>query len=54
MQNLWGEDRFDGMANGMSKIDEISQTRLTFVNGNNVCLDGDGGDDDAKEEILCW
>lgn len=36
----------------MTKIDEVAQTSLSFVNGDDVRFDGDRADDDLKEEFL--
>lgn len=41
------------MADRMSEIDEVAKSSLTFVDGDDVGLDGNGSNDDGEQEILC-
>jgi hypothetical protein len=47
-----GEDGLDGMSDGVAKVNKIAQPRLALVDGDDVCLDGDGALDDGEEEFL--
>ena len=52
MQHGRGEHRLDGMADSVSEIDEIAQTRLAFVDSDNMRLDVDGTRHDTQKEGL--
>ena len=41
------------MTNGVSEVDEIAETCLALIDGDNVGLDRDGADDYRQEEFLC-
>ena len=40
------------MTDAVSKVDEIAQTGLALVDGDNVRLDSDGTGDDRQEQLL--
>lgn len=48
MQDGRGEDGLDGMANGVAEVDEVAETRLAFVDGDDVRLDGNRPDDNGE------
>lgn len=41
------------MADRMPKIDEVAETSLAFVNGDDVGFDRNGSYDNREQEILC-
>ena len=40
------------MPDGVAKVDEVAQACLALVDGDDVCFDRDGTDDDAEEDVL--
>ena len=52
VENGGGENGLDGMADRVSKVDEVPQPRLAFVYSDNVGLDGDAADDNPEEKRL--
>jgi hypothetical protein len=39
MENGGGKDGFDGVSDAVTKVDEIAETSLAFVDGDDVRLD---------------
>lgn len=37
----------------MPEIDEVAESSLAFIDGDDVGLDGNGSDNDGEQEILC-
>jgi hypothetical protein len=52
VEHVWGEDGFDGVADGVTKVDEVSESSLAFVDGDDVGFDVDTASDDGEEERL--
>jgi hypothetical protein len=42
------KDSLDGMSDGVSKVDEVTESRLAFVDGDDVRFDGNRADDDGE------
>lgn len=49
MQDCRGEDGFDGMTDGMAKVDEVAETRFALVDRDDVRFDTNRGGDDMEE-----
>ena len=52
VKDLRSNDGFDGVSDGVSEVDEVSQTGLSLVDGDDVSLDVDRSSDDREEEGL--
>lgn len=48
-----GKDSLNGMADRVSKVDEVAKTGLALVDGDDVRLDRDRADNDRQQELLC-
>lgn len=46
------QNGFNGVANAVAKVDEVTEASLALVNGYNVGLYGDGPDNNREKEFL--
>jgi hypothetical protein len=54
VKDSWGKNGLYRMANGVPKIDKVSETCLPLIDGNDMRLDGDRAGDDSQQEFLCF
>jgi len=52
VKDLGGNDGFDGVSDGVPKVDEVSKTCLSLVDGDDVSLDVERSSDDREEKGL--
>ena len=52
VQDGWGKNGLYRMANGMTEIDEVTETCLTLIDGNNMGFYGYRAGDDSQQEFL--
>lgn len=52
MKHLWEEDRFDGMANGVTEVEKVAETAFTLVVGHDMGFNAYGAKNDFSEELL--
>ena len=52
VEHLRGENSFDGVPDSVSEVDEVAESRLALVDGNDVGLDVDTASDDGEQQGL--
>lgn len=52
MEDFWSEDSLQGVPDCVTEVDEIAETGLALVDGDDVRFDGDRADDQVKKEEL--
>ena len=52
MEDGGGKNGFDGVPDAVTKVNEVAETGLAFVDGDDVRLYRDRADDDREQQFL--